>query len=215
MKTLFSACLLAALAACTASAPQQNAPVQVSTSATGIVTGFTTDLNAFRSSQGLSPLRPNAALTRAAQAHAEDMARRGYFSHRSVGGPNGTTFSERARAGGCALRSGAENIASGQRSEAAALEAPQHAAPELYAIRAWPVREHLGAETCCQLLTALLFARDPDIPDRTIIPHHDGGKNCVPNIGRATCTLCDRRSGVQVQHSDICHRTHAKSPNLA
>ena len=120
MKIFCIACLLGALSACTVYAPQ---PVQVSSAPTGRVTGFTADLNAYRSSRGLSPLQRNAALTRAAQAHAEDMARRGYFSHRSAGGPNGTTFVQRARASGCALRAGAENIASGQRSLASAIEA--------------------------------------------------------------------------------------------
>lgn len=63
-------------------------------------------------------MRQNAILTRAAQAHAEDMAARGYFSHQSPGGPNGDNLAERAASAGCAMRAGAENIASGQRSEA-------------------------------------------------------------------------------------------------
>ena len=85
------------------------------------MTHFTSDMNSFRGSRGLGPLQPNQALARAAQAHAEDMSRRGYFSHQSWGGPNGNTFVERARAGGCAMGAGAENIAKGQRTEAAAL----------------------------------------------------------------------------------------------
>ena len=60
-------------------------------------------------------------LTRAAQAHAEDMAARGYFSHQSPGGPNGDDLGDRARAAGCSFRSVAENIAQGQRSEAEVL----------------------------------------------------------------------------------------------
>ncbi|KQI72401.1 hypothetical protein AN191_07990 [Loktanella sp. 5RATIMAR09] len=78
-------------------------------------------MNAFRARQGLGPLQANPALTRAAQAHARDMARRGYFSHQAPNGPHGRTFVQRARAGGCAMRSGAENIASGQRSQAEVL----------------------------------------------------------------------------------------------
>lgn len=120
MKKLLAVSMLAALAACVAP-PAQTPSVQATSAATGVVTGFTAEINAFRASQGQSPMQPNAALTRAAQAHAEDMAQRGYFSHVSEGGPNGRTFQQRARAGGCAMRVGAENIASGQRTETAAL----------------------------------------------------------------------------------------------
>ncbi|MEJ8561092.1 CAP domain-containing protein [Yoonia sp. GPGPB17] len=123
MKRLLTVCLLTILAACTVSPSSTTTPAQVSSAPTGVVTGFTGDINAFRASQGLGPLQPNATLTRAAQAHAEDMTQRGYFSHDSVGGPNGDNFKARAQAGGCAMRAGAENIATGQRSEAAAFEA--------------------------------------------------------------------------------------------
>ena len=116
-------CMLATLAACNVSYPTGTTPVSAYSAGTGVVTRFTSDLNTFRASRGLGPLQPNQALTRAAQAHAEDMLRRGYFSHRSRGGPNGTTFVERARAGGCAMGAGAENIAKGQKTQAAALEA--------------------------------------------------------------------------------------------
>ncbi len=63
-------------------------------------------------------MQPNAALTRAAQAHAEDMRARNYFSHRARNGPNGETFGQRAAGAGCTILSGAENIAFGQTSEA-------------------------------------------------------------------------------------------------
>ena len=43
-------------------------PVYATSAETGVVTGFTSDINAFRASQGIGPLRPNAALARAAQA---------------------------------------------------------------------------------------------------------------------------------------------------
>lgn len=84
---------------------------------------FTAALSAFRASQGRSAIRQNAILTRAAQAHAEDMARRNFFSHASPGGPNGDNLRQRAASAGCAMRSGAENIATGQRSEAEVLDA--------------------------------------------------------------------------------------------
>ncbi|MEO1639250.1 MAG: CAP domain-containing protein [Pseudomonadota bacterium] len=84
---------------------------------------FTSQINAYRSQQGRAPLRQSAELTRAAEAHARDMAQRGYFSHRSEGGPNGVTFMQRSRAAGCNMRSGAENIATGQTSEAQVIAA--------------------------------------------------------------------------------------------
>ncbi|EBA12525.1 CAP domain-containing protein [Roseobacter sp. CCS2] len=128
MKRLLTLCILTMLAACTVSPTSQPTPAQVSSAPTGVATGFTGDINVFRASQGLGPLQPNAALTRAAQAHANDMARRGYFSHTSVGGPNGDNFRARARSGGCAMRSGAENIATGQRTERAVFETWENSA---------------------------------------------------------------------------------------
>ncbi|MEL6683870.1 MAG: CAP domain-containing protein [Pseudomonadota bacterium] len=128
MTRLLTACILTFLVSCTVSPSTQTAPAQVSSAATGVATAFTAEINSFRTSQGLGPLQPNAALTRAATAHAQDMARRGYFSHASVGGPNGDNFRARARAGGCAMRAGAENIATGQRSEAAVFTAWENSA---------------------------------------------------------------------------------------
>lgn len=63
-------------------------------------------------------MRQNAALNRAAQAHAEDMLARDYFSHRAPNGPNGERFYQRAAAAGCNMQAGSENIAWGQKSEA-------------------------------------------------------------------------------------------------
>ena len=82
---------------------------------------FTGGINSFRADNGVGALQQSAILTRAAQAHAEDMAARGYFSHQSPGGPNGDDLGDRARAAGCSFRSVAENIAQGQRSEAEVL----------------------------------------------------------------------------------------------
>ena len=61
---------------------------------------FAANLNAFRADQGLGTVTTNRRLQRAAQAHAEDMEKRGYFSHQSVGGPNGTSMSDRIAASG-------------------------------------------------------------------------------------------------------------------
>lgn len=118
MRILFLCCALAFLAACnTTTIAPQSVTRQVSSATVSTGSGFTADINTFRAQQGLGHLRPNAVLQRAAQAHAEDMASRGYFSHEAPRGPNGRTFVQRARAAGCALRGGAENIAKGQRSE--------------------------------------------------------------------------------------------------
>jgi uncharacterized protein YkwD len=38
-------------------------------------------MNSVRAANGVPPLRPGPALTRAARAHSVDMARRGYFDH--------------------------------------------------------------------------------------------------------------------------------------
>jgi uncharacterized protein YkwD len=66
-------------------------------------------VNRSREEHGLSPLRLEDALAEAAEAHAEDMASRGYFAHES---PEGGTVMDRYRAaGGSAGKLVAENIA--------------------------------------------------------------------------------------------------------
>src|SRR5690606_27796398 len=54
-------------------------------------------VNQSRRSEGKPPLRYNAQLNAAAQAHAEDMARRGFYNHRS---PEGKDVADRWRARG-------------------------------------------------------------------------------------------------------------------
>lgn len=98
------------------------------TTAASLTGSFGADLNAFRASQRLGALQRSAALTRTAQSHAEDMTRRGYFSHKSPGGPNGNDLSARLVSGGCRTRAGAENIAQGQTSEASAFVGWQNSA---------------------------------------------------------------------------------------
>jgi uncharacterized protein YkwD len=44
------------------------------------------EVNAVRSKHGLQPVRPSASLTTAARGHSLEMARRGYFGHRSRDG---------------------------------------------------------------------------------------------------------------------------------
>ncbi|WP_425101836.1 CAP domain-containing protein [Tropicibacter sp. S64] len=135
MKALFAAALSLALSACVAVVPltpQHTAPAQrtVLSVVAQPNTSFTKQINAFRAGQGRGPLRQSAALTRAAQAHAEDMTKRGYFSHVAQGGPNGRTLSARAKSAGCGARALAENIAEGQRDQTTVLngwaKSPSH-----------------------------------------------------------------------------------------
>ena len=84
----------------------------------GISGSFETDLNALRASRGLAPVRANAKLSSAAAKHAEDMVRRGYFSHVSADGPNGRTMTDRISAERYLACAAAENIAYGQSTEA-------------------------------------------------------------------------------------------------
>jgi uncharacterized protein YkwD len=81
-------------------------------------------LNAVRTANGIPPLRPGPALTRAARAHSRDMARRGYFDHGA--------FIQRLRRFGVRGRYVGENLAYGSESLSAAsvvqmwLESPPH-----------------------------------------------------------------------------------------
>jgi uncharacterized protein YkwD len=52
------------------------------------------DVNATRRQRGLRALRVSVALSRAADSHSRDMARRGYFSHNS---PSGAAFWRRVQ----------------------------------------------------------------------------------------------------------------------
>jgi len=70
-------------------------------------------VNAARKQARLRPLTANTLLDKAAQRHAEDMLKRGYFAHKS---PAGTTVRERARSAGYEWHSIGENIAYGQTS---------------------------------------------------------------------------------------------------
>jgi uncharacterized protein YkwD len=67
-------------------------------------------VNAYRISQGLEPLAPDARLTAAAQGHAKAMAQGDCFAHVC---PNGTDLSDRLSRAGYAYRVAAENIAAG------------------------------------------------------------------------------------------------------
>ncbi|MFP4275234.1 MAG: CAP domain-containing protein [Paracoccaceae bacterium] len=75
-------------------------------------------INALRMEAGREPLRADPALQRAAEIHADAMARDGFFAHQ---GPDGDTVAERVRAEGFGFCFVAENIARGQRDLAEAL----------------------------------------------------------------------------------------------
>lgn len=66
--------------------------------------------NEFRAQNGLAPLKLNAELNAAADAHSQDMALQDYFSHT---GKNGSQPWDRAKIVGYEARSMGENIAAG------------------------------------------------------------------------------------------------------
>ncbi len=68
-------------------------------------------INRFRAQYRLAPLKLNDRLNRAAQAHADDMATRDYFTHAS---PDSETVGQRATRAGYKSRSILENLAAGQ-----------------------------------------------------------------------------------------------------
>lgn len=77
-------------------------------------------VNQHRTQNGLKPLTANWELSRIARYKSEDMASRGYFSHTSP--TYGTPF-QMIRSFGLSYRSAGENIAYGQRTPAAVVDA--------------------------------------------------------------------------------------------
>jgi uncharacterized protein YkwD len=119
MKIKFIALFLLVAAACSDATTSQEPmrDIAATRALQQSTTSFQTAYNAWRAQKGLTSMRQSPELNRAAQRHAADMERRGYFGHSSVGGPNGADLRGRANAAGCDIRSGAENIAQGQKSE--------------------------------------------------------------------------------------------------
>ncbi|MFI6982841.1 CAP domain-containing protein [Embleya sp. NPDC050154] len=76
--------------------------------------------NAERAKHGCGPLTDNAKLQAAAQGHSHDMAKRGYFDHIN---PDGADSSRRISAAGYRWSASGENIAAGQASPAAVMNA--------------------------------------------------------------------------------------------
>lgn len=77
-------------------------------------------VNVQRAKAGCRALVLDARLSRAAQAHSIDMAKRRYFSHTT---PDGRTFDQRIRAQGYTGSMIGENIAAGQPTPAAVMDA--------------------------------------------------------------------------------------------
>lgn len=78
-----------------------------------VVNGVLREVNQQRALNGAGPLKLNARLTRAAQNHAEDMARRDFVDHRS---PDGRALQDRVASAGYPWRAIAENLAAGMSS---------------------------------------------------------------------------------------------------
>ena len=72
-------------------------------------------LNAQRAAHGIHPVQPHALLMAAAEAHARDMARGGFMSHR---GSDGSNVAQRVKRAGFCYRAVNENIAMGFRDPA-------------------------------------------------------------------------------------------------
>jgi len=110
-----AASLAAALAACAypaaQAAPAAPPPVARSAAPDDMPAEVARLVNQQRARVGCAPLAWDGAAARAAQAHTDDMVRRGYFAHVS---PEGGNVGTRVTAAGATWRAVAENIASGQ-----------------------------------------------------------------------------------------------------
>jgi len=77
-------------------------------------------INEERTIRGLSPLSFDESLAKVSEAHSEDMAKRGYFSHNT---PEGLTPFDRMKNAGISYNTAGENIAAGQDTPEAVVEA--------------------------------------------------------------------------------------------
>lgn len=87
-------------------------------------------INAYRAQHGLQPMIYSPELTKAAERHANDMARNNRLDHM---GTDGSSFSYRARAAGFPMLGGGEIIAGGSADEAVRMwaQSPGHNAQML------------------------------------------------------------------------------------
>jgi uncharacterized protein YkwD len=140
---LFVVCGLA-LSSCTiGTIPGAPAP-EAATASTAVVPtgGFGAMLNSQRASTGLPAATPDARLTAAAQAHAEDMVAQDYFSHTGL---DGRSSADRVRAAGYSSCRPSENIAFGQQSESEVFQTWVNSPPHLANIMMnGPVQYGLG-----------------------------------------------------------------------
>ena len=114
MRFLLAFTFAAVLLGCT---PMPDVSMQASPSASRpAADGIAAVLNQSRRTQGLSSLNRSARLDRVAAGHAADMVRGGFFSHTSS---DGSPLIRRIRNSGYNACFASENIAWGQRSEAA------------------------------------------------------------------------------------------------
>jgi uncharacterized protein YkwD len=85
------------------------------------------EVNRIRAEHKLAPLKVDERLMRAAQRHAEDIARRGRLDHQ---GSDGSKLSDRAKRAGYGFARVAENLAAGYATAAQAvkswLDSPPH-----------------------------------------------------------------------------------------
>lgn len=94
------------VAGCVTAVPEQRAPVaEVASQGAGV---SAPSLNAYRAANGLPGLTRSAALQRAAEAHARDMARMGDMTHT---GSDGSSVGDRVKRQGYRFGRVAENIA--------------------------------------------------------------------------------------------------------
>jgi uncharacterized protein YkwD len=105
MRPTLRALLASAAASLALAGPAEAAPAacpQATAAATTVAPSTSAQavrclVNAERAKRGLPPVRSVARLRLAAQRHAADMVRRGYFAHE---GPDGSTLTSRARRAG-------------------------------------------------------------------------------------------------------------------
>lgn len=72
-------------------------------------------INGARAQKGLARLKPSGKLDKAADAHACDMASRGFFSHKGPGGP---TLQKRLKSAGYRFSAAVENIGKSRKASA-------------------------------------------------------------------------------------------------
>ena len=112
--------LVAAASAALAAAPAVGSPQAAEAATVSVQNQVIQLVNVQRTKAGCRALALDARLSRAAQAHSIDMAKRRYFSHTSL---DGRTFAQRIRAKGYNGSIIGENIAAGYPTPKAVMDA--------------------------------------------------------------------------------------------